>query len=34
LFQAISILGFFAIVAMLVYFLDVRPALVALTRRG
>jgi hypothetical protein len=33
LFQALSILGFFAIVAMLVYFLDVRPALVALTRR-
>jgi len=34
LFQALSILGFFAIVAMLVYFLDVRPALVAMTRRG
>ena len=34
LFQAMSILGFFAIVAMLVYVLDVRPALVAMTRRG
>ena len=32
-FGALSILGFVAIVAMLVYFLDVRPALVALTRR-